>query len=65
MTELTGSALPAVVCHVVNNAVFTLLTAVGVAVNGVGANAGLAAVAAVAFVGCFLWLRHAHALPAA
>jgi hypothetical protein len=65
VTELTGSALPAVVCHVVNNAVFTLLTAVGVAVNGVGANAGLAAVAAVAFVGCFLWLRHAHALPAA
>jgi len=27
LTELTGSALPAVVCHVINNALFTMLTA--------------------------------------
>jgi uncharacterized protein len=62
ITELTGSALPAVVCHVVNNGVFTLLAAVGVAVNSPGGNAALTVAAAIAFVACLLWLRRAHVL---
>lgn len=65
ITELTGSALPAVVCHVVNNAVFTFLTALGVVVHAAGANAGLLVVTTLAFVACLLWLRRAHALAVA
>ena len=65
ITELTGSALPAVVCHVVNNAVFTLLTALGIAANAVSANAGLLVVTTLAFIACLVWLRRAHAVAVA
>ena len=56
ITELTGSALPAVVCHVINNALFTILTASWSAVGGVGINIALAAAGALVFAGCVIWL---------
>ena len=57
ITELAGSALPAVVCHVINNALFTILTALWGTLEGFGLNAGLATVSGLAFVGCVLWLH--------
>jgi membrane protease YdiL (CAAX protease family) len=60
ITELTGSALPAVACHVINNALFTMLTVWWGAVEGFALNAGLAAVSGLAFAGCVLWLRRAR-----
>jgi len=60
ITELTGSALPAVVCHVINNALFTILTASWSAVGGVGINIALGAAGAVVFAGCVAWLRRAR-----
>jgi membrane protease YdiL (CAAX protease family) len=56
ITELTGSALPAVVCHVVNNALFTVLTALWGAVGGLGLNIALGLAGAVVFAGCVLGL---------
>jgi membrane protease YdiL (CAAX protease family) len=65
VTELAGSALPAVTCHVINNALFTMLTALWGTLDGFALNAGLAAVSSLAFIGCVLWLRHSRpALPA-
>ena len=61
ITELTGSALPAVVCHVVNNAVFTILTASWGAVDGFAINLVLAAAGALVFVATILCLRVAVA----
>ena len=55
-TELTGSALPAVAGHVVNNVLFTLVTALVGSVPGVQANTVLLIAAAVAFTGCVTWL---------
>jgi membrane protease YdiL (CAAX protease family) len=52
VTERTGSALPAVAAHVVNNVVFTLLTALGVSVESVGSNAALGLGALLLFLGC-------------
>ena len=63
ITELAGSALPAVVCHVINNAAFTLLTALWGAVEGASVNAGLAAGCAVAFGGCVVWLHRTRTAP--
>ena len=57
ITELSGSALPAIACHVINNALFTLLTALFGAVEGAGANAALLAASGLVFVGCIAWLR--------
>ena len=57
ITELAGSALPAVACHVINNAVFTLLTALWGAIEGAPMNAGLGVACAVAFAGCVVWLH--------
>jgi len=58
ITELTGSALPAVACHVINNALFTVLTVSWGALEGFAINAVLASVGALAFTGCVVWLRH-------
>ena len=58
ITELTGSALPAVACHVINNALFTILTASWGTLDGLAINAALATVGALAFTGCVVWLRH-------
>ena len=57
ITELAGSALPAVVCHVINNVLFTILTVAWGTLEGVALNAGLTAVCALAFAGCVVWLR--------
>ncbi|OGK95135.1 MAG: hypothetical protein A3I14_11825 [Candidatus Rokubacteria bacterium RIFCSPLOWO2_02_FULL_73_56] len=57
ITELSGSALPAIVCHVINNALFTLLTALFGALEGGGVNAALLAACGLVFVGCIVWLR--------
>ena len=57
ITELSGSALPAIACHVINNALFTLLTALFGAVEGAGANTALLAASGLVFVGCIAWLR--------
>ena len=66
VAEATGSTLPCIVCHVVNNVVYTLQTALGF--NIVGRDANLIAVVAggAVFVACALWVRHtAVALPPA
>ena len=57
ITEWAGSALPAVVCHVINNVLFTILTVAWGTLEGVALNAGLTAVCALAFAGCVVWLR--------
>jgi uncharacterized protein len=63
ITELTGSALPAVVCHVINNALFTILTASWGTVVGFEINVALGAAGAVVFVGTVLCLRMAPTTP--
>lgn len=60
ITELAGSALPAIVCHVVNNTLFTVLTALVGTVEAAGPNAALAATSALAFALCMAWLRRAR-----
>ncbi len=60
ITELAGSALPAVTCHVINNAVFTVLTALLGTVEAPGPNAVLAAASTIVFAGSILWLRRAR-----
>lgn len=61
ITELTGSALPAVVCHVVNNALFTILTASWGEAEGLGINLVLGAASAIVFLAIVRWLRVAVA----
>jgi membrane protease YdiL (CAAX protease family) len=64
LTELTGSALPAVACHVINNTVFTVLTATWGTVGGFELNVALGAAGAVVFVGVIFGLRRAPTGPA-
>ncbi len=52
VTERAGSALPAVVSHVVNNVLFTMLTALGLTVDAVWPNVAVGAGAAAVFAGC-------------
>ncbi len=52
ITERAGSAQPAVAAHVVNNSLFTLLTATGLHLEGAGLQAVLGAGSAALFVGC-------------
>jgi membrane protease YdiL (CAAX protease family) len=63
VAESTGSTLPAIVCHVVNNVVYTLQTALGLSLAGRDANLVAAAVGVVLFVGCALWVRRAAPRP--
>jgi membrane protease YdiL (CAAX protease family) len=65
LVELTGSTLPSVVCHVVNNAVFTLLTALAGTVEATAPNLTLAVGSSVVFVGCVVWLRRTVKAPPA
>lgn len=60
ITELAGSALPAITCHVINNAVFTVLTALFGTVEAAGPNAILFAASALVFAWSLLWLRRAR-----
>jgi membrane protease YdiL (CAAX protease family) len=57
VAEATGSTLPCIVCHVVNNVIYTLQTALGL--NLVGRRANVIAVVAglAVFVACALWVR--------
>jgi membrane protease YdiL (CAAX protease family) len=57
LTEMTGSALPAMTCHIVNNVVFILLTALGGSVEGFRPNVVLLSVSAPVFVASLAWLR--------
>jgi hypothetical protein len=59
VAERTGSTLPAIVCHVVNNVAYTLQTALGGTLEGRASNAALAAGCMVLFVICLAWLRRA------
>jgi membrane protease YdiL (CAAX protease family) len=63
VAELSGSTLPAIVCHVVNNVAYTLQTALGFAVTGRDANVKAAVASAVVFVACVVWLRRAAPTP--
>ena len=64
VAERTGSALPAVACHVVNNGVYIVLTAVGGSFAGRDVNLALGISGAVVFVGCVAWfVRSAPAPP--
>jgi len=57
ITELTGSALPAVVCHVINNALFTILTASWGVIEGFRINVALGVGGTLLFAGCVAWLH--------
>lgn len=57
ITERAGSALPAVACHVVNNAVYTLLTALVGPLGGRDLNLMLGAASLIVFVGCLAALH--------
>jgi membrane protease YdiL (CAAX protease family) len=57
ITEMSGSALPAIACHVVNNVLFTLATALVRSTDAVGPTAAMLAIAAVVFAACIVWLR--------
>jgi hypothetical protein len=57
LTERTGSVLPAIVCHVVNNSLFTVLTALAGTVESRQTNAMLLALSAGVFVVCLIILR--------
>lgn len=59
VAERTGSTLPAVVCHVVNNVVYTLQTALGGTLEDRLTNAALAAGCAAVLLACLAWLRRA------
>lgn len=56
LTERTGSALPAIVCHVVNNSLFTVVTAVSGTVDDVRTNAILLGLSVVVFLACGAFL---------
>lgn len=62
ITEQASSALPAIVCHVVNNVVFTLLAALVGTVESFWPNAALLGVGVLVFAASVVWLR--RALPA-
>ncbi len=59
VAERTGSTLPAVVCHVVNNIVYTLQTALGGTLEDRLTNVALAAGCAAVLLACLAWLRRA------
>lgn len=52
VTERAQSALPAVAAHVVNNVVFTLLTALGLTVGGTAPNLVVGLASTLVFLGC-------------
>jgi len=58
LTERTGSALPAIVCHVVNNSLFTVLTALSGTVESRQVNALLLGLSAAVLVVCLAILHH-------
>lgn len=65
VAERTGSTLPAIVCHVVNNAVYTLQTALGGTLEDRASNVAVGAGCAVLLLACLAWLRRATPPPTA
>jgi uncharacterized protein len=65
VAERTGSTLPAIVCHVVNNAVYTLQIALGGTLESRASNAAVAVACGIVFVACVAWLRRDAPPPAA
>ena len=63
VVERTGSTLPAIVCHVVNNVVYTLQTALGGTLMDRASNAAVAAGCVVLLLACLAWLRRAAPPP--
>lgn len=61
VVEQAQSTLPAIVCHIVNNVVFTLQVALGWSVLPDRLNLTLAVGGAVVLLGCVAWLRRAPA----
>jgi membrane protease YdiL (CAAX protease family) len=59
VAEISGSTLPAIVCHVVNNVIYTLQTALGLVLVGRDVNLLALAVGGALFVGCVHWVRRA------
>jgi len=57
VTERTGSVLPAAVAHVVNNVLYTLLTALALSIDGVRPNLLAGALALAVFVAAVAVLR--------
>ena len=57
VAEISGSTLPSIVCHVVNNVVYTLQTALGFSVLSRDANVTAAVAGGAVFVACLLWLQ--------
>lgn len=63
VAQLSGSTLPAIVCHVVNNVTYTLQTALGFGVVGHDANVKAMLASGAVFVACVVWLRRAAPRP--
>jgi len=61
VAEATGSTLPCIVCHIVNNVVYTLQTALGFNLVGWRPNLIAVAVGAIVFVVCVLWVARTPA----
>jgi uncharacterized protein len=56
ITERAGSALPAIAAHVINNVVFTVVTATAGTLHDRSLNMALLSVSAVIFFACALWI---------
>jgi uncharacterized protein len=65
ITERAGSALPALAAHVINNALFTLVTALFGGIEDRALNVALLAGAGAIFVGCAVSLRRLPGPPPA
>jgi membrane protease YdiL (CAAX protease family) len=63
VTEQAGSALPAVAAHVINNALFTLLTALIGNIDDRALNMMFLAASSVIFLGCAFWARRLSSAP--
>jgi membrane protease YdiL (CAAX protease family) len=63
VAEVSGSTLPPIVCHVINNVVYTLQTALGLVIFGREANLIAVAVCTVVCVLCVWWVWRAVPRP--
>jgi membrane protease YdiL (CAAX protease family) len=61
LVETTGSVLPAIACHIVNNAAYTLQTALGGTLRDRRLHGVLAAACLLLLLLCLAWLRRASA----
>jgi membrane protease YdiL (CAAX protease family) len=57
IVEHTGSVLPAIACHVINNVLYTLQTAFRLTIQDRATNAVVALACALLFALCLAWLR--------